>query len=72
MKHCSIYRPRKNLQSTYTIPAKDEADYIILRNKLKHYGITQGEYIISCFRELDKDATNDLRLKAVAWSHRYS
>ena len=70
MKHFSIYRPRKNLQSTYTIQEKDETDYIILRNKLKHYGITQGEYIISCFRELDRDATNDLRLKAVAWEKR--
>jgi hypothetical protein len=70
MKLCSIYRPRKNLQSTYTIPAKDEADYVILRNKLKHYGITQGEYIISCFRELDKHVSSDLRLKAVAWKKR--
>lgn len=72
MNHYSIYRPKKNLQSTYTIPTKDEADYIILRNKLRHYGITQGEYIISCFRELDKDVNNDLRLKAVAWETKTS
>ena len=64
------YRPRRQLMTSVSIPLKDETDYLELRQKLRPYGITLGQYIVSAYRELDQGTSDDLRLKALAWESR--
>tara|TARA_B100000287_G_C20397481_1_gene688222 strand:- start:195 stop:395 length:201 start_codon:yes stop_codon:yes gene_type:complete len=43
-----------NIQGCHTIKKVDEADYQELRQYLYYHHTSIGEYLVNCYRELDK------------------
>ena len=48
------YRPHSNIQTSITIKKEDELEYKKLRSLLYERRQSIGDYLISSFRELDK------------------
>ena len=50
----ALYKPKSNVVSSYSIRAKDENDYMQLKQMLVDANIGVGEYLCYAYRELDK------------------
>ena len=49
------YKPNgSNIQGTLTIKKDDVKDYLELRQFLYYHHTAIGEYLVNCYRELDK------------------
>ena len=62
------YKPKSNIISSLSIRQKDEADFIALCDMLKAAGVSKGEYLNDCYRELDKGNPDWRRLKQIRYS----
>tara|TARA_B100000131_G_C17746470_1_gene463321 strand:- start:344 stop:553 length:210 start_codon:yes stop_codon:yes gene_type:complete len=62
------YKPKSNIISSLSIRQKDEADFIALCDMLKAAGVSKGEYLNDCYRELDKGNPDWMRLKQIRYS----
>lgn len=68
-KTIGTYKPNNsNITTSISIRGRDEEDYIELRALISKHRISMGEYLVSAYRELDKGATNHLRLKSIRYS----
>tara|TARA_B100001113_G_C20569895_1_gene388546 strand:+ start:241 stop:435 length:195 start_codon:yes stop_codon:yes gene_type:complete len=47
-------RTKSNLVGSFSIKIKDEKDYQQLRQHLYYTQTSIGEYLVECYRELDK------------------
>ena len=47
-------RTKSNLVGSFSIKKKDEKDYQQLRQHLYYTKTSLGEYLVECYRELDK------------------
>tara|TARA_B100000287_G_C20263291_1_gene634909 strand:+ start:81 stop:278 length:198 start_codon:yes stop_codon:yes gene_type:complete len=47
-------RTKSNLVGSFSIKKKDEKDYQELRQHLYYTHTSLGEYLVECYRELDK------------------
>ena len=65
MRDIGSYRQESNIQTSVSIKSKDECDYLALRRLLKGQRISIGEYLIDCYRELDKDVVDVNRLRTL-------
>ena len=65
MRQIGSYRQESNIQTSVSIKSKDECDYLALRRLLKGQRISIGEYLIDCYRELDKDVVDVNRLRTL-------
>ena len=65
MRQIGSYRQESNIQTSVSIKSKDEYDYLALRRLLKGQRISIGEYLIDCYRELDKDVVDVNRLRTL-------
>ena len=68
MRDIGSYRQESNIQTSVSIKSKDECDYLALRKLLKGQRISIGEYLIDCYRELDKDVVDVNRLRTLQMS----
>tara|TARA_B100001996_G_C18552749_1_gene551502 strand:+ start:110 stop:319 length:210 start_codon:yes stop_codon:yes gene_type:complete len=68
MRDIGSYRQESNIQTSVSIKSKDECDYLALRRLLKGQRISIGEYLIDCYRELDKDVVDVNRLRTLQMS----
>ena len=68
MRDIGSYRQESNIQTSVSIKSKDECDYLALRRLLKGQRISIGEYLIDCYRELDKDVVDVYRLRTLQMS----
>ena len=68
MRQIGSYRQESNIQTSVSIKSKDECDYLALRRLLKGQRISIGEYLIDCYRELDKDVVDVNRLRTLQMS----
>ena len=68
MRDIGSYRQESNIQTSVSIKTKDECDYLALRRLLKGQRISIGEYLIDCYRELDKDVVDVNRLRTLQMS----
>ena len=68
MRDIGSYRQESNIQTSVSIKSKDECDYLALRRLLKGQRISIGEYLIDCYRELDKDVVDVNRLRTLRMS----
>ena len=62
------YKPKSNIISSLSIRQKDEEDFIALCNMLKAAGVSKGEYLNDCYRELDNPNPDWMRLKQIRYS----
>ena len=68
-KTIGTYKPNKsNITTSISIRTKDESDYLELRKLISQHRISMGEYLVSSYRELDKGASNDFRLKTLKYN----
>ena len=68
MRDIGSYRQESNIQTSLSIKSKDECEYLALRRLLKGQRISIGEYLIDCYRELDKDVVDVNRLRTLQMS----
>ena len=68
MRQIGSYRQESNITTSVSIKSKDECDYLALRRLLKGQRISIGEYLIDCYRELDKDVVDVNRLRTLQMS----
>ena len=68
MDKIHYYKPQSNITTSISVRQKDEADYFALRQLLKQQRVSIGEYLIDCYRELDKEVPDTGRLKTLSWS----
>jgi len=68
MKSPLIYRTKSNIQSSYSIKEKYEQDYLELRDILKKYNVSIGDYLVNAYQELDKGSPNFQRIKTIRYS----
>ena len=68
MRQIGSYRQESNIQTSVSIKSKDECDYLALRRLLKGQMISIGEYLIDCYRELDKDNPDWRRLREIRYN----
>ena len=68
MRDIGSYRQESNITTSVSIKNQDESDYLALRRLLKGQRISIGEYLIDCYRELDKDVVDVNRLRTLQMS----
>ena len=68
MRDIGSYRQESNIQTSVSIKSKDECDYLALRRLIKGQRISIGEYLIDCYRVLDKDVVDVNRLRTLQMS----
>jgi len=68
MRQIGSYRQESNITTSVSIKNQDESDYLALRRLLKGQRISIGEYLIDCYRELDKDVVDVNRLRTLQMS----
>ena len=68
MRQIGSYRQESNITTSVSIKNQDESDYLALRRLLKGQRISIGEYLIDCYRELDKDVVDVNRLRTFQMS----
>ena len=68
MRQIGSYRQESNITTSVSIKNQDERDYLALRRLLKGQRISIGEYLIDCYRELDKDVVDVNRLRTLQMS----
>ena len=56
---------KSNRTTSISIRKKDDNDYMELRQLLSEEGISQGEYLVNAYRELDQGSINHYRLRAL-------
>lgn len=54
-RQLGAYRPNSNIITTVSIKEEDEADYLDLRRLIKERRGSIGDYLITAYRELDKE-----------------
>ena len=68
MRDIGSYRQESNITTSVSSKNQDESDYLALRRLLKGQRISIGEYLIDCYRELDKDVVDVNRLRTLQMS----
>ena len=65
MKDIGTYRQRSNIMTCMSIKKIDEKDYLALREMISEQRLSLGEYMMDCYRELDKDVVDINRLRTL-------
>ena len=59
------YKPKSNVVSSYSIRAKDENDYLQLKQMLVDANVGVGEYLCYAYRELDKGCEKHFSVRTI-------
>tara|TARA_B100001094_G_scaffold164941_1_gene159666 strand:+ start:1680 stop:1889 length:210 start_codon:yes stop_codon:yes gene_type:complete len=65
MKDIGTYRLGSNITTSISIKKYDEKDYLALRKMIRRQRLSLGEYMMDCYRELDKDVVDINRLRTL-------